>query len=116
MSYQFSKEQRIIRSEDFAHILARGSCAADATLVLFAIANEQSLTPRLGVTVPKRTGNAVQRNRWKRLIRESFRTQIDKIPSGFDFVVRPKKGAIAAWQDVQKSVPLLARKAAKRWG
>jgi ribonuclease P protein component len=46
--------------------------------------------PRLAITVPKRLGNSVQRNRWKRLIREAFRVNQDRIPKGVDIIVMPR--------------------------
>jgi ribonuclease P protein component len=91
-----------------------GSCAADSTLVLFAIAVPDSRSPRIGVTIPKKTGCAVVRNKWKRLIRESFRTQQDQIPTGYDYIVRPKKGAEPIWNEIKESIPRLARKAIRR--
>jgi ribonuclease P protein component len=112
----FSKTQRVTRGEDITRILRQGSCAADGTLVVFAIAVDDA-TPRLarlGVTIPKKTGNAVIRNRWKRLIRESFRTQHEQIPVGFDYIVRPKKAAQPDWNEIQRSVPKLAQKAVAR--
>lgn len=115
MRYPFRKSQRIVRSEDFTRTLRQGTCAADGTLVLFALPEPEAQPARLGVTIPKRTGNAVVRNRWKRLIRESFRTQQDQIPAGYQFVIRPKKGADPDWSEIKKSVPRLANKAiAKR--
>jgi ribonuclease P protein component len=110
----FGKDQRVVKSDQFARIIKRGSCAADGTLVLFAAAASDPSRTRLGITIPKRTGNAVHRNRWKRLIRESFRTQQPSLPRGYDFVVRPKKGAEPCWPAIQKSLPRLAAKAIAR--
>ncbi len=89
---------------------------ADGVLVLFAVKRNSESASRIGVTIPKRTGNAVARNHWKRLIRESFRTQQDRVPEGIDIIVRPKKGAKASWPPIQKSIPYLTRKAIKRLG
>ncbi len=93
--------------------MRRGTYAADGVLVLCAMASETDQPARLGVTIPKKTGPAVVRNRWKRLIRESFRTQQHELPAGYDFVVRPKKGAQANWDEIQASIPRLARRATK---
>ena len=114
MRYFFRKLQRVVRSDDFTRALRQGQCAADGTLVLFALAVPEAEVPKLGVTIPKKAGNAVVRNRWKRLIRESFRTQQDQIPAGYHYVVRPKKGAQPDWDEIRKSVPRLANKAVKR--
>ena len=120
MHFFFPKVQRVLRSGDFTRVLRKGTCVADGTLVLYALPAEELATrpntdaSRLGVTIPKKTGNAVVRNRWKRLIRESFRTQLDQVPTGFDFIVRPKKGAEPVWAEIQKSIPRLTQKAARQ--
>jgi len=67
---------------------------------------------RIGITIPKKAGNAVQRNRWKRWIRESFRLQRENLPSGYDIVVRPKRGASPNWTAIERSIPHLAHQAA----
>ena len=111
---KFPKSQRVVSSGEFTLILRRGTCAADGTLVVFAVVADEAKPARLGITIPKKAGNAVKRNQWKRWIRESFRTQQTQIPSGYNFVVRPKKGAEPTWEAIQKSVPKLAKKAVKR--
>ncbi|MBD54461.1 MAG: ribonuclease P protein component [Rhodopirellula sp.] len=115
MHYSFGKTRRVTRSGDFTKIIRLGTCVADGTLVLFALpmaASDEGM--RIGITIPKKTGNAVVRNRWKRLIRESFRQQQANLPSGYEFIVRPKRGASLDWIAIQKSIPRLAKKAAKR--
>ena len=115
MHYSFGKIRRVTRSGDFTKIIRLGTCVADGTLVLFALpraASDEGM--RIGITIPKKTGNAVVRNRWKRLIRESFRQQQANLPAGYEFIVRPKRGASPDWIAIQKSIPRLAKKAAKR--
>lgn len=117
----FPKSSRIVLGQDFTFVLRRGACAADGVLVVFVaplrspVDVEIESTPsRLGVTIPKRTGNAVVRNRWKRWIRESFRTQPSRVPAGWDIVVRPKKDATPSWNAIERSLPKLIGKAIRR--
>lgn len=114
----FPKRNRIVKGDTFTLVLRRGGCAADDCLVVFAIRRTDSpadigLPTRLGVTIPKKAGNAVIRNQWKRWIREAFRTQQSEFPAGYDFVVRPKKGAVGRWSKIRNGLPRVARRAAK---
>ncbi|OUT55681.1 MAG: ribonuclease P protein component [Rhodopirellula sp. TMED11] len=117
MGQTFPKTRRVISSQQFTLALRTGACAADGCLVVFVVPADSERSPnvtRLGITIPKKTGNAVIRNQWKRWIRESFRTQCGNIPTGYDLIVRPKKGARGDWKSIQKSLPVMARKAIKR--
>ena len=63
--------------------------------------------PRIGVTVTKRVGNAVQRNRVKRLVREVFRRERARFPAGCDVVFIAKDGAPElCYDDVLAEVPI----------
>ncbi|QDT10046.1 ribonuclease P protein component [Planctomycetes bacterium K23_9] len=114
MKQTFSKSQRVVRGDDFTLIIRRGVCVADGVLVMFAVASDPDAGPRLGITIPKKVGNAVCRNQWKRWIRESYRTQQQSVPPGIDIIIRPKKDAKPTWASIKKSVPKLAAKAAKK--
>lgn len=120
---RFPKDLRIVRGDDFTRVLRRGGCAADGMIVVFVLprsidASDSSSTgspaTRLGVTIPKKTGNAVARNQWKRHIRESFRTQKDRFPAGWDIVVRPKKDAKLDAETIRKGLPKVVARAIKR--
>ncbi|NNE01054.1 MAG: ribonuclease P protein component [Pirellulaceae bacterium] len=114
MRRRFKKSQRVIKSGEFTMILRQGTCVADGVIVLFASPSAPEQPPRIGITIPKKVGNAVTRNRWKRLIRESYRTQQEQIPRGIDLIVRPKRGAEPSWESIRKSIPKLAKKAVAR--
>jgi len=63
---------------------------------------------RIGLSVSKRVGNSPIRNRWKRLIRESFRLQKAQLPLNIDIVVRPKRGAVPDFDLIFASLLKLA--------
>lgn len=115
-SQQFPKTSRVVRSRDFTRALRRGSVAANDCLVAFAIRKDDSCTSprRIGITIPKKTGNAVIRNHWKRLIRESFRLNQGDLPIGYDFVVRPKKDATPDWERIHGGFARLLVRAVRR--
>lgn len=111
----FPKESRVLRGEDFTQIIRRGTYASDTVLVV----NVRRMKtgdgrPRLGITVSKKTGSAVVRNRWKRWIREAFRRQRDRLPSGIEIIVRPKRDADGSFRAIESSLPETVARAARK--
>lgn len=76
-------------NRDFQRAYKKGTYKAGRFLVVYARKNG-SESNRLGIATGKRFGNSVQRNRVKRLIRESFRAHSAEIASGYDIVVMTK--------------------------
>ncbi len=106
---RFPKSDRVRLARDFLRLHESSLFAADQVLVVKAVQNETETT-RLGLAVSRRTGNAVARNRWKRLIREAFRTRRSELPGGWDLLVRPRRGAVAEARPISESlVRLVAR-------
>ena len=90
----FPWHYRIVRSSDYKSIYNTGRKLNSANFVLFG--RENGLDHhRLGVTVSRKVGGAVVRNRMKRLFREIFRKTSNEIPHHFDFVVNAKRGCAA---------------------
>jgi ribonuclease P protein component len=89
---------RLSRSAEFERVYRHGRSTANRHLVLYSFANAQDAArPRLGVSVSRKVGNAVERNRVKRLLREAFAHAEPDLPAGHDVVLvaRPSVGELA---------------------
>jgi ribonuclease P protein component len=87
---------RLSRSADFERAYRRGHSAANRYLVLYVFPRAPGDEPRLGVSVSRRLGGAVVRNRVKRLLREAFRAT-SELAGGRDYVAvaRPDAAELA---------------------
>ena len=111
--FGFPRERRVRHQSDFDRVRQQNIYAADRTLVVQGCGNGREIS-RLGLSVSRRVGNAVVRNRWKRLIREAFRSLQHQLPVGIDFVVRPRRGGEPDFVAICRELPQLARRIEKQ--
>lgn len=112
-SNSFGRGDRLLREAEFDRVYRRRRSVADDVLIVYAGENELG-RPRLGLTVSRKVGGAVTRNRWKRAIREAFRLNKRKLPPGVDLVVSPRRGAEPDFSAVQASLVTLAQRARRK--
>src|SRR3989304_1282573 len=91
-SYTFLKSERLLDRKDFVNLNRFGRKLRSEHFTISLMKNGWGVT-RLGIAVSKRIGNAVQRNRFKRLIRESFRLNKTLFPGSHDIVIAARKSA-----------------------
>jgi len=90
------RRPRLTRSADFDRVYRRGRSAASRVFVVYAFKSGEGDEParaRLGVSVGRRVGGAVERNSVKRMLREAFWSLEDDLPDDHDFVVVARAGA-----------------------
>jgi ribonuclease P protein component len=99
-----SKRSRLSRSTDFQRVYRQGSSTASRFLVLYFFkrsAETSASAPRMGLSVSKKLGGAVVRNRVKRLLREAFTACQGQLTQDYDvvFIARPQLIELIARQD-----------------
>lgn len=97
MSARPASRGRLSRSAEFERVYRQGRSIANRHLVLYTFPNSSAEGPRLGLSVSRKVGGAVQRNKVKRLLREAFAGASGELLAGQDVVVvaRPPAGELA---------------------
>jgi ribonuclease P protein component len=90
--FNFPKSCRLRKRREYLALAHRATVFRGSVLVISWQRSELPAT-RLGITVTKKYGSAVQRNRFKRLVKESFRLRRHLLPVGIDCVIRPRASA-----------------------
>lgn len=85
-----AKRGRLSRSAEFERVYRESRSHGNRYLVLYAFPREDDNGVRLGLTVPRKVGGAVDRNRVKRLLREAFDVEGAGVPSNHDVVIKAR--------------------------
>jgi len=138
-AYTYGPERRLRRRADFVRVQNTGQRASTAHFVLLVAAQPLAVQPtaqrgvaaqgpetsvscaRFGVVVTRKIGNAVMRNRIKRVCRECFRMWPDLVPDGIDLVVIARAGAhelglAQVRSEWERARPTLAKRCAAALG
>jgi ribonuclease P protein component len=110
---RYRPAMRIRRGADFKRAYAGRITASDGVLLVFGVKNSLGC-PRLGLSVSRKAGPAVARNRWKRRIREAFRLSRAELPADLDLVVIPKARREPEFSVLRASLVRLAQRAAHK--
>ncbi len=89
------KRTRLSDSPDFERVYRQGAAYRGELFSVHAFPNEFG-TPRLGLSVSRRVGNAVKRNTVRRKLREIFYSMLPEIPEDLDLVVSARPAAAEA--------------------
>ncbi|RBP36693.1 ribonuclease P protein component [Garciella nitratireducens] len=106
MKYTYSLK----KNQEFKKIYREGKSYVNGLLVIYYLPNQKNYN-KLGLSVSKKVGNSVIRNRVKRRIRESYRLNEEKIKKGYDMVIISRvKANQADFQSIEKALIHLLKK------
>lgn len=88
------KSAKLKKNKNFQAVYKGGKSIANRLLVLYMLPNQSDFR-KVGFAAGKRLGNAVVRNRVKRMMREAFRLNQDKLPVGYDFILVGRQPAVS---------------------
>ena len=109
----FTQAQRLKTPEQFQRVYDRKRSASDGLLIVY-VCECDSPHPRGGVSVSKKMGGAVVRNRFKRLFREAFRLTQHDLPRGVDIIMIPRPRTEPTTEQLKLSLVKLVKQAAQR--
>jgi len=109
----FRKHEHLLTPAQFQAVYECRRSVSDSGMILYARANELPHT-RVGFSVSRKYGGAVQRNRLRRLYREVFRLTKEQLPAGLDLVLIPRNQQEPTFDDLRRSFVKLVKQAHKK--
>ena len=109
----FRKHEHLRTPAEFDAVYNHRRSVSDSGLILYARENDLPHT-RIGFSISRKYGGAVQRVRLRRLYREAFRLSKEQLPSGLDLVLIPRTQQEPSLEDLRKSLVKLVKQAHKK--
>ena len=113
MNQRFQKHEHLRSPLDFRRVYDRKWSVSDDCLVIYACTNQLAHS-RIGLSVSRKNGGAVVRNRFRRLYREAFRLMKSDLPVGLDFILIPRSPREPGLEELKKSLANLTRRLERR--
>ena len=113
--FAFRPHEHLRRPADFQRVYDRRRSVSNDWLIVYV--RENGLPHlRLGLSVSRKNGPAVHRNRLRRLYREAFRLSRHEMPAGLDLVLIPRRPEHPELAELCRALPRLVRQAARKLG
>jgi ribonuclease P protein component len=109
----FRPPEHLRSPADFRRVYERRRSVSDNWLIIYACENQLPHL-RLGLSVARKVGSAVRRNRLRRLYREAFRLSRAEMPSGLDLVLIPRTSVEPALTELRQSLIKLVKQVARK--
>ena len=107
--YRFGGERRLRKTSQFQWVFSARLSVADDRLIVYGRVNDVQIA-RIGLSVGRKFGPAVRRNRCKRALREAFRLRQHELPAGYDYVLLPRATAAPLREQYEQSLMQLCRR------
>ncbi len=99
------KEHRLRQRSDFRRVFRCGKSVANRQFVLYSYARKDNGPVRIGISVSKKVGNAVVRNRIRRRVKEVVRQWTEQLPEQNDFIIIARRPAAEMdYKQIQSSL------------
>jgi ribonuclease P protein component len=112
-AFHFRPHEHLRRPADFKRVYDRRRSVSNDILILYAAPNELSHN-RLGLSISRKFGGAVKRNRMRRLFREAYRLSRHQMSTGLDLVLIPRPNVQPILADLTAMLPKLVGQVARK--
>ena len=113
LTFAFPKSLHLRKPAEFSAVYDARVRESRGPLLIYALPNALG-HPRIGLSTSRKVGNAVRRNRIRRLLREAFRLSKEELPAGYDLVLVPRPRDEYELDGIRSSLAKLAKQAVKK--